>query len=725
MPLLALLAVLAGAPLSDPVPGPAPRNQYGARAVSNGEDYLVVWTDPRTFPMATYATRMTASGEVLDRMGIRLVDQAMFAQAMVWSGTSYVIAWSDVQNFWLMRVDRDGAIVDGPRIVVQGAQPGDAAFDGSHIVISYFRDIGINREPHALFLTPDAEIVKDVKLADASEIGPPMLAWNGSQLAAAWLAFSNVYGVYAVDGVRFTIDGTVGAVTRLLDNTQQLHPRIASDGRDFLLLMYDDNIFNHVARHVSADLAMVGNPVVMPAGLRDSGMVLWAGDHYVVTGENGPTINAVRLDRNGQLLDAQAKMLQQVPYVGSAPGSFSATNGRDLLVTWSAAQDSSAAAGEPFDIYATTASGSTLQRTSSELVSIATPRQVNPLVASSGSNLLTLWQEDSGLYARRNALDGRALDAAPIRIATRAENVSVTFDGAGYVVAWSAWDGTTQFELVTRRIAMNGALQASGGTRITTPTTTPLALASDGETTLLAWASSNGVQAARLTRDATLVDTVPLTLTSDGTISALSLAPNDAGEFLVAWGTTFFTEHGGMNPLNVLAARVTSSLTNLDARGFFIASTTEGEGYPSVAWNGSEWLVVWQRGMSEIRGRRIARNGMQLDVDFDGLLIAANAKLPVLAWNGAYTLAWTAATPPYPGPNALYAARFAQPGGPLTGVTRLGESEIVGQRSAFLADVHGRTVVAYARIAREPEFGGVMRAFLTQLDAPRRRASRH
>ncbi|HEX6096346.1 MAG TPA: hypothetical protein VF432_08485 [Thermoanaerobaculia bacterium] len=725
MPLLALLAVLAGAPFTEPVPGPAPRNQFGARAVSNGEDYLVVWTDPRAYPSATYATRVTAEGEVLDRTGIRLGNHTMFGEAMVWSGSAYVIAWSDARDFWLMRVDRDGAIIDGPRIVMTGAQPSSAVFDGTHVVIAYSRAAGINREPRALFLTPDAEVVKDIQLAPADDIGSPQLAWNGSHFAAVWLAISGLERVLSVDAVRFTIDGTAGPVTRLLHDAMQIRPQIASDGRDFLLLMYDDHSFRHFTRHVSADLATVGEAVVLPEGLRDSANVLWIGDRYVVTGENGPTINAVRLDRAGQLLDAPPKTIHALPYSGNAGGSSSATNGRDLFVTWSEARYSPGTVFEPFDVYGATASGSTLEKTAASLLSVATVRQVRPLVASSGSNFLTVWQEDTGVYARRNALDGRPIDASPVRLTERADDVAVAFDGAGYVVAWTASTPPAyQYELTTRRIAVNGALEASGGTRIPSPSPTPLALASDGETTLLTWASTAGVKVARLTPNATLRDPVPLTLTAEKTVHALSIAPGDAGEFLVAWNDSRFTEHGGNTPLNVFAARVTSGLTNLDANGFLVASTPATEGYPSIAWNGSEWLVVWQRGANEVRGRRIARNGMALDADADGVLVAANAKQPVLAWSGGYTLVWNA-TAPLPGPALLQAARFSRLGSSLTGLTTLGEVEALGPRSASLANVHGRTVIAYARIAREPEFGGVMRAFLTELEAPRRRAARH
>jgi hypothetical protein len=406
------------------------------------------------------------------------------------------------------------------------------------------------------------------------------------------------------------------------------------------------------------------------------------------------------------------------------------TNGRDLLVTWSGVQHAPIETGEILDIYGTTVSGSTLDRRSSALLSVATPRQFTPALASSGTSLLTVWHEQTGLYARRNALDGRALDSSPIRLAAVAESATATFNGTDYIVAWMGYNAKFESELVTRRIPAQGSLRMNGGTRVALDFARPIALASDGEVTLLTWATSDGLKAARLASDASLRDTVPITLTDFSPVGTLSIASNGADEFLVAWGEAFFTEHGGFNPLNVRAARVTAGLTNLDSGGFDVATTPAAEGSPSVAWNGSEWLIVWQRA-DEIRGRRVARNGTLLDghASDAGMLVAANARFPNIAWSNGYTLAWTDATPRF-GPSALRTARFSRLGAPLTATAILGETEMPGPRSAFLVPVGPTNVAAaYARIAREPEYGGVIRAFLTTLDAPfetpRRRSARH
>jgi hypothetical protein len=181
-----------------------------------------------------------------------------------------------------------------------------------------------------------------------------------------------------------------------------------------------------------------------------------------------------------------------------------------------------------------------------------------------------------------------------------------------------------------------------------------------------------------------------------------------------------------MNPVDVHAARVTTGLTNLDAGGFEVAVTSAGEGGPSVAWNGNEWLIVWHAG-DEVCGRRIARDGSLVDghANDPGVLVAAQAHYPDIAWANGYTIAWTERST-----RLVRTARFADLGAPLTGITVLGQTEFFQTHSAWLVPIGPRSILAaYARVAHEREIGGVMRAFLTTLltpsDVPRRRNARH
>lgn len=76
---------------------------------------------------------------------------------------------------------------------------------------------------------------------------------------------------------------------------------------------------------------------------------------------------------------------------------------------------------------------------------------------------------------------------------------------------------------------------------------------------------------------------------------------------LFAW-TDFRADGGG----DVYAARVRHDGTVLDPNGIPIAESGAPENAPAVSWNGSEWLVVWQRDGS-VYAARVALDGEVLD----------------------------------------------------------------------------------------------------------------
>ena len=716
---LPLLAAVGGVPLSDPAPGPAPRHQMLARVASDGESYLALWVDHRSMIGGTFATRVSRDGEVLDPLGIRISDEELFLPPVVWSGSSYFITWTTHDELWLMRINRDGAIVDGPRIVMTGARPYSAVADGNHVVISYLRSNGINPEPHALFLTPDGRTAADVTLAGGRDIGPVQIAYNGSTFGAVWLDVTGAGSNIGVDGVRFTIDGTLGPVTRLVDDQSARGPSLVSDGRDFLLLTYNESGVRHAVRQVSADFATVAAPLLLPETFNGSLTVLWTGRDYVIVGDYNADVQAIRLDREGRLVAGPVTVEKSPAMTAIAVTSTATTNGRgDFFMAWTSVPPPGGSDEEGRDVFGAVVTASTLAPRSREVLARAAPRQEHPSLASSGSSLLTVWREQSGLYARRTALDGRPLDPAPLRLAAQSSDATATFNGTDFIVAWMNDDGV----LSTRRIPVAGALRAEGGTQLTDVAMIPaVALATHDGTTVLAWSSGTGVHIVRLRDDATFRDPVPLTLTGVSEVLNIVIAAGGE-EFLVVWDETYFSHHGGTSPIGIRAARVTAGLTSLGA--FDVVDSGAPEGEPAAAWNGREWLVVWTSG-NDLRGRRVARDGTLRDgpPSDAGVLIATDAVLPALAWDGGYLLVWTE-RPFEWRPHELRTAWLADLGAPLTAVRSLGFMEPYAGLSAFLAPLGRGTIAAvYSRLA--PEAGDVPRAFLQTFEPPRRRSARH
>ena len=687
---------VAETPLGIPQIGPATGDQFGPALASDGDGFLAVWTDFRTRSYEIWATRLDRDGKVLDPVGIHVAaDEAVETQA-IWTGTSYLVVWNRRRSpeLWGARIDRDGVLVDGPRVLVQSGRPSSLAANGSHVVVGYVRE---EHDVHALFLTPDAEVLSDLILAqDFRQHSGPSIVRSGSHFTAVW---NTQDAQYSVDGVRFTIAGALAPARQLTTDTSTTAPKLATDGSDFILVTRGNEPFVPFSvRRVSGDLATVGAPAALPEGIEYSTAIVWTGSHYIVVGETGP--RAVRVDREGRLLDADPVTAElALVRVGGTPAL--ATNGQTVLVGWAGAFEFFKPSG--YDVYGTRIDPNTLARTARTLVSTSVLRESDPVLAAGTANVLTVWSDDAGILARRLRKDGSPLDAAPLRLAEtsteRPTPRAVAFNGTDYVVAWI--EGT---ELVTRRVRHDGVLRADGGGRISvgTAAVNGIAAASDGATTLLAWGGS-GLRVVRAGASGAIVDAQPLTIV-DRQIGSLDVAANGRGQFLVVWGElellppTFET----YLPMRVRAARVITTLTNLDGTGFDVADTSAFENEPAATWNGREWFVVWTEGRNSVRGRRVAANGT---LDGGDVFVAGQASRPDVAWDGfRYVISWLA------------------PGALRVGAQVAGVPEPRTPTSPSLAAVGpGQVMAAYARLVREPETGGVARAFVRVLGPPQKR----
>ena len=715
--LLAPVAAFAAEiPLTQPVHGPAALSQLGASAASDGDGYFIVWNDNRSGGTETRGTRVTGEGEVLDPTGIPLPITSVEPVHMVWTGTSYLLVWNThgPNAVWALRVDRNGAVVDGPRVAAENALATSVATSGTHAVIAYETPVWVPNFRRALFLTHDGARAADVQLAGPNEQGGRLqIAWNGSHFAAIWLDSGDLsQNKFSVSGVRFDVTGRLDAAPRkLFVDGPSLELSVASDGTDFVLLAreYATDLF--YARRISADLATVGAPTVMPEGQASSATLLWAGAHYVAIGRSGNRIIGVKLDRDGRPLDGAA-VIENLGNSGSLGVPVAATNGRDLLVGWSG--ELVAESTPESDVFGTLVAASTLAPRARSLLTVSAPRQYRPLVASGVTNLLAVWHERTGLYARRLAPNGTSIDPEPLRLGPPASAMSVVFNGSDYIVVWT--------ELIpgqairTARVRRDGALRVDGGARVAARFIEALAAASDGATTLLLWHSESGLEAVRLGANGSVLDSVPLTLFSKHTFGKVAVSPDGAGTFLVVWEqyeSLHYPPYASSRHLR--GARVTRELTNLDAGGFDVTSGSSWEREPSVVWNGREWVVVSTRLDEDIYARTVATNGTV----GTAVSLVAEGRQPAVTWDGSrYFLTWLNEN------RVLRSAWLHDLGAEFIAARTLAER--AEDPAASLVPLgRGLVVTAYARIVEEPDSGGVSRAFVNLVGAPpKRRAVR-
>jgi hypothetical protein len=727
----ALLAVfLAGknvqaeVAVGTPVLGPAPHNKIQPAVAGNGQDFFVVWRDARTGNSEEIlGSRVSAEGVVLDPTGIRL-GSAPVAQSprVLWAGDSWFVIWNTQSSqdpaghLWLTRVNRDGSIAAPPRVIANGhsMQGSYAAANGSRVVALYHVLVDVRTTIRAVVLDTSGNTVADHQLAP-SDIGRYYLsiAASSSGFLAVWNSFPTAQS--QIEGVRLDATGKpLDAQPRLLATSYD--PELASDGTNFLLIARNPTNPNSLtvgARAVRADLLQVGSVQPLPSGeALYTPSVLRVGSDYLVVARRVTgtlsTIEATRLDEEGAVV-AQSEALATFEQPSLDPEPVAAANGQDLLVVW-IEQD-------PNFVDATVraqlvSAASLTPRGSAFTVTASAPLQESAAIAFDGHNHLVVWRERTGLYATRVTLDGRSLDGRGLQLtAAYPGDPRVVFDGTQYVVAWTeprtGPSGDTR-GVVARFVApQTGSL--SPALRIATYPGMQVALATNGESTLLAWSGgfeSRNVYAIRIGRESQQFEGVPVLLSPPGQVAENPAAAWNGSTFLVAWSE--FDLEADLDvvfyvPVRIRGTRVSTAFAPLDPASILLADAPGSDGAPALASAGTEWLLSWAS--NEIRIRRIAATGTPEGTP-EGRVVAAAGDRPAVTFDGArYVLAWR-------NQDEIHLA-YVTPAGVPSGsqVLRIAPEQ-AGSPVGVSAINRGVASVVYTRVSWAPEHGGVSRVFL-------------
>ena len=259
-------------------------------------------------------------------------------------------------------------------------------------------------------------------------------------------------------------------------------------------------------------------------------------------------------------------------------------------------------------------------------------------VVFTGSSYLVFWAEtrtgESTVEGTRVSLEGTVLDPTPILFASNGYQREMRFpeaavDGDQVLITWTEGedvlvDGRRPYTDVfgVRWSASSGVLDSTPIPIGATPRSAQYFpdVVSYGGGWLVAWADTptGDIVATRVDRDGDVLDPTGFTFGSDGgTSKYLSLA-FDGTNVLVVW--TVFLNDG---PDDVLGARWSPSTGLLDTTPIEIATGGGTQWLPSVAFNGT-FLVVWQQTNADVWGARIDSDGTV--VDPDGFPVSTHAK---------------------------------------------------------------------------------------------------
>jgi cysteine-rich repeat protein len=652
--------------VADPFVVAAIGDQTNVAIASNGDRYLVVYGYD-----TIRAARVAKDGEIEDPFGIDIaVSEAISSVSVASNGNEFMVAWSDVRasnwDIYVSRVTNGGTVLDPQGIAVapHPAFASDPAIgsDGTDYLVVW-RDQRAGATNEDLY---GARVLANGTVPAADQNGIAISRAAGSQYQASVASNGNGYVVAWVDGragnndiyaARVGADGVVPTadlqgIPVCTNTVRQQVPSIASNGVDYFVAWFDQRTtaFDvYGARITSAGTVPAsdagGIPISATTAREAAPSVASNGADYLVAWTHADSsIRGVQVSAAGQVAPSVQTL---VPDVGKYTYPELATDGDDYLLAWSddivGADDYSG-----MDVFAAKIRGADLHAEPGRLVSGAAS-QGSPAVATNGDGFLIAWSEsqaidrsDTKIFGARLSSTGAIADVVPIQIATAYEHnryPAVASNGVDYLVVWTG--GNTAAGIYGTRVFDDGSVADPAGILIAGSNGAPR-VASNGADYLVAWphyrdTTGDDIRGARITSAGEVSSSDSAISSSAGRKYQAALASNGT-DFLVAWSDQHNTS------TDVYAARVSGAGVVSAPAGLAIAVGTGAQSAPSVASNGTDYLVTWtNEGTSDVRGSRVTATGTV--VDGAGFGIATSSPLAresSVASNGAdYFVTWT------------------------------------------------------------------------------------
>ncbi len=406
---------------------------------------------------------------------------------------------------------------------------------------------------------------------------------------------------------------------------EQTDPQVAWNGSGYLLVWEDTRGGVFAARVTSAGQLLDPSGKKLGEGARPS--VSSNGNDYLVAWETSAyvdaaltyDIRAARVDAAGTLLDTQGVTLSGARWQRAPAVTW---NGSDYVVVW---RDYGLVPGVYLNRVST--AGEVLDGVGVAVSS----SEGDPVVASKGSESLIVWQSGADVYARRLNAAGAFSDAVPFLVTQSGGGAipRVASNGDGYLVLWSESAG--QKALRASRVSAVGVVEDSEGVQVAAAVT-DVAVASLGGEYLVVWSSSDNPELRSRIVDASGQLSVEERVLAGTNGGPVSLASNDVGYFLT-WPSSVSLSIGSLSKAGEILDKSDSVITS-----------KVGQLEPSVASNGTDFLVVWldyREDVASLRASRVSAAGTVLDAGGIAVHTGGSETPPSVASNGSgYLIAW-------------------------------------------------------------------------------------
>ncbi|WNG53648.1 hypothetical protein F0U59_01685 [Archangium gephyra] len=257
-----------------------------------------------------------------------------------------------------------------------------------------------------------------------------------------------------------------------------------------------------------------------------------------------------------------------------------------------------------------------------------------PAMAHDGTNYLVVWQDArhggrTDIYGARVSGAGVLLDPVGLPISKSGDQKAepaVAHDGTNFLVVWSSHFSHLGGDIRGARVSSAGVLLDPSGIPISTAANTQRkpAVAHDGTNYLVVWQDSRSgvfdIYGARVDGAGTVLDTSGIPLSTAANEQLEPAVAHNGTNYLVVW------QDSRSGVFDIYGARVSGAGTVLNTNGILISTAVNTQERPEVAYNGSDFVVVWEdsrNGNADIYGARVSASGVVRNPS--GIAISVNA----------------------------------------------------------------------------------------------------
>lgn len=601
-------------PLATPTIGRAAGMQMAPQVATDGRDFFAVWIDSRSGgTYSIYGTRVLADGTVLDPTGILISTpgHSSASAALAWDGSNYVVVWEDTGNVSFVRVDRNGTVLDAPRTAFSQSQKEPViASNGHGSIVSVFGSAGFELAG----ISQDGSVTKKASFYQGGNL---RIASNGDGYL---LSLSNFHtDLYRLDD---NGDLVAGSTQQLMEaNYSQL---AATPGGKYLLVGG-----KWATSGTGACLGSIVGRFVSSTGVSQP---------FVIHDADGPNIQDIEVTPDGN--GFQVAWTKRVGTI-DCPGPVQT----DPPISF---------AFPPFSLAYAHVSPDGSSTTPSTLVEGTEDLYVQePAVASNGTAKVFVWIEVGNArptpkVAAAIAFPGEQIVSIPIASSAATQwGTTVAAAENMFMTAWFEERDNVSRAIYARRFGTDGRPLDTAPIRVSADTYLGLftpAISFDGSVWLFVWSGDYRTMARRMAADGTWIDAAPFTI-----------GPPPGGQFeyaLASNGNGFAVLIITPGPVVTMAFVPRAGDVRL-VKAAIDFSTTRYLTFPSVAWDGSAYVAVWEHGdSSDIEGVRLDQNGQVITPLF-GIARTSRVEFnPSIACHeGTCAIAWVS-------DNAIAAARL-------------------------------------------------------------------